>query len=321
MYRTAQHCSLPLFSEYAFQQLKKHVHFDSAGIADCSIGPTNRILMQTVQLHATTLDRFHDRTDVVGSEALGTNGAINSRDVLLQAAFLNRGQSAIVDIARTFSDPVVLDYCRRYDTAHALAFIDGNVKSREFCGVSLWRADKRRPFTPIEGETASRLLSHLVLARTMNQRLHAQAELTSSAHVHCSADGQLFLVNQAAIDLLQLEWKEWRSPFLPAQLILALRQSREKAYYGHSITVRAKLDGEILNLAITRNTPPAGLTSAEWRVAVLAMEGRRYKEIGRQLGISPATVRNQLHAIYRKLNVSNKTAIAGALTPHGTNVP
>jgi DNA-binding CsgD family transcriptional regulator len=325
LYRSAQHCSLPLFSEYAFQQLKKHVHFDSAGIADCSIGPANRILMQTVQLHSTTLERFHERTDVVGSEALAANGAVNSRDVLMQAAFLNRGRSAIVDIASTFSDPVVLDYCRRYDTAHALAFIDGNVTASEFCGVSLWRADKRRPFTPTEGKTASRLLSHMILARKMNQRVHAQAEPASSVNVRCNADGQLYLVNQRAIELLRLEWTEWGSPLLPKQLMLSLRQSRENAYHGDAITVRAKMDGEILNLAITQNTPPAGLTSAEWRVAVLAMEGRRYKEIGRELGISPATVRNQLHAIYRKLNVSNKTAIAAALAPvpaaHGTNVP
>ena len=58
------------------------------------------------------------------------------------------------------------------------------------------------------------------------------------------------------------------------------------------------------------------LTPAERLVAAMAAEGLPYKCIARELGKSPATVRNQLHAIYQKLDVGNRTALAHKLRGH-----
>lgn len=55
------------------------------------------------------------------------------------------------------------------------------------------------------------------------------------------------------------------------------------------------------------------LTPAERTVAAMAMHGTPYKMIARTLDKSPATVRNQLHMIYQKLGVSNRTALSCAL--------
>jgi DNA-binding CsgD family transcriptional regulator len=48
------------------------------------------------------------------------------------------------------------------------------------------------------------------------------------------------------------------------------------------------------------------LSSAENEVLKLMLQGRRNKEIARILGKSTATIRNQLHAIYGKLNVRSR---------------
>lgn len=58
------------------------------------------------------------------------------------------------------------------------------------------------------------------------------------------------------------------------------------------------------------STSPCSLTPAERQVAVMAAEGAPYKTIAKVLGKSPATVRNQLHAVYQKLDVANRTALA-----------
>lgn len=55
------------------------------------------------------------------------------------------------------------------------------------------------------------------------------------------------------------------------------------------------------------------LTPAERAVAAMAMHGTPYKMIARTLDKSPATVRNQLHMIYQKLGVSNRTALSNVL--------
>lgn len=52
------------------------------------------------------------------------------------------------------------------------------------------------------------------------------------------------------------------------------------------------------------------LTPAEQQVAVMQAGGAPYKTIAKVLGKSPATVRNQLHAVYQKLGVANRTALA-----------
>lgn len=59
--------------------------------------------------------------------------------------------------------------------------------------------------------------------------------------------------------------------------------------------------------------PMQRLTPTERLVAAMAMQGTPYKIIARSLEKSPATVRNQLHMIYRKLGVSNRTALSCVL--------
>lgn len=67
----------------------------------------------------------------------------------------------------------------------------------------------------------------------------------------------------------------------------------------------------------TADCPPCHrLTPAERQVALLAADGLPYKTIARRLDKSPATVRNQLHAVYRKLAVANRAALAYRLQ-HG----
>ncbi|MDR5695860.1 MAG: LuxR C-terminal-related transcriptional regulator [Armatimonadota bacterium] len=51
------------------------------------------------------------------------------------------------------------------------------------------------------------------------------------------------------------------------------------------------------------------LTPAEWRVLQLLGEGLSNNDISRQLGVSPNTLRTHLKSLYRKLQLSNRTAL------------
>lgn len=55
------------------------------------------------------------------------------------------------------------------------------------------------------------------------------------------------------------------------------------------------------------------LTRGERAVAAEIARGLSYKAAARALGISPSTVRNQLHTAYAKLGVNNKVALARRL--------
>ena len=55
------------------------------------------------------------------------------------------------------------------------------------------------------------------------------------------------------------------------------------------------------------------LSKREGEVAAAYANGDSYKEIARDLGISPTTVRSHLRTVYGKLNVTSKIALAQAL--------
>ncbi|KAB8041860.1 helix-turn-helix domain-containing protein [Janthinobacterium aquaticum] len=64
-----------------------------------------------------------------------------------------------------------------------------------------------------------------------------------------------------------------------------------------------------MNISLLNNRGLQQLTPAERLVASMATQGQPYKVIARKLCKSPATVRNQLHAVYQKLGVGNRTAL------------
>ncbi|WP_246688814.1 LuxR C-terminal-related transcriptional regulator, partial [Mesorhizobium sp. M4B.F.Ca.ET.143.01.1.1] len=55
------------------------------------------------------------------------------------------------------------------------------------------------------------------------------------------------------------------------------------------------------------------LTNRERMIAAKFAEGMTYREIGEMFFIAPATVRTHLSAIYRKLDVRSKVALAALL--------
>ena len=63
------------------------------------------------------------------------------------------------------------------------------------------------------------------------------------------------------------------------------------------------------------------LSRRELEVLEELAKGGYYREIGETLGISPATVRSHLHAIYQKLGVKSRTqAVAKAYEAGGHRI-
>jgi DNA-binding CsgD family transcriptional regulator/glycosyltransferase involved in cell wall biosynthesis len=64
-----------------------------------------------------------------------------------------------------------------------------------------------------------------------------------------------------------------------------------------------------------RRTPETilSLTPHEWRIATMVSEGMRNSEVAAQLYISPRTVEYHLGKVFRKLGVSSRTELAGAM--------
>ena len=63
-------------------------------------------------------------------------------------------------------------------------------------------------------------------------------------------------------------------------------------------------------LTLRRLTAFDLLTTREREVARELAIGKSAKEVARQLGLAPATIRNQTQSIYQKLQVDNRVALS-----------
>ena len=112
---------------------------------------------------------------------------------------------------------------------------------------------------------------------------------------------------------MQREWKEWHPPVLPSVMMDAFRSRPQMQFRGKNLTAAANFQNGLLTIKIARKSNKPDLTTAEARVAQMATQGLSNKEIAKIIGNSPATVRNQLHSVYQKLDIANKTSLAKLL--------
>ncbi len=77
------------------------------------------------------------------------------------------------------------------------------------------------------------------------------------------------------------------------------------------------LDSRRGRLRDTPGPPAARLTAREDQILLYLSKGLRNAEIASALGTSPATVKNQVSAILTKLDVSNRTELAGRMAEGG----
>ncbi len=61
-----------------------------------------------------------------------------------------------------------------------------------------------------------------------------------------------------------------------------------------------------------------GLTPREYQVALLVGRGLSNKEVGRELGVSPGTVKLHVHSIFQKLGARNRYGLIQRMVSSGS---
>jgi DNA-binding NarL/FixJ family response regulator len=121
---------------------------------------------------------------------------------------------------------------------------------------------------------------------------------------------------------LRERYPHWDGAQPPAELAAALRRPPATVKLG-SQRLAAQHCGELLLLSLVSQRRGPLLPPREMSVALLYSAGRSHKEIARETGLSPSTVRTYLRDVYLHLGVSNKVALGRALSgqrPRGSAV-
>ncbi len=97
-----------------------------------------------------------------------------------------------------------------------------------------------------------------------------------------------------------------------------LKAALQSGYKGARISVELRQAGDLFFLNARALSPLDRLPPRAREIAKHFARGLSHKEIARLLEISPATVRNHLQEVYRKLGVSDKAELA-TLLPSRSN--
>lgn len=129
----------------------------------------------------------------------------------------------------------------------------------------------------------------------------------------CDGNGAIYASDAHFNTALAAHFPGWQGPALPAVL-------RAQIAIGSGTFRVAGLDfalevGDARHLLAVSVVDDEPLTAAERRVAVLYAASHSTAQIATALGVKNATVRNQISAAYRKLDIHSKAELARRIPP------
>jgi DNA-binding CsgD family transcriptional regulator len=204
---------------------------------------------------------------------------------------------------------------------HCLCTIGYDPVSHSPHHIILSRSDLKRPYSEEERQLKQFLMPHLDAAYDHNYRLLPQTSANNSldserrqSNALMNDRGVLFATEPRFMNMLKSEFPNWHGPLLPEPLLKTFIEEGHDRYVGSAITLTANRRSSMW-LLLARNKQPIDEFSARtMKLAAYFAEGHNHKEIGRMLNISPATVRNHISNIYKKLQISNKSQLAQLLS-------
>ena len=304
LYRGASEQPVDAFQDWAFEQVKPVLPFDSA------VWLTGTLLNGQHAIHSQLLHRQPPQ--------LITDWArCKDRAVFAVKVFGSPGITFNC-VTSTNLGPELAEHTRRYNIEHILATASIDPVSSLHELISIYRADLDKPFSEEERLFQQNLVPHLAEAWRINRltrlsKIRQPLGVANSRAAAADTKGILHLIEPGFTRLILDEWPEWRGPRLPDKLAAQI-ESRDRRFVGDTLVIHfSGLNDQIL-LHGRKKSRVDALSKRELEVAEHFSTGHTYKEIAREAGLAPATVRNHLSSVYLKLGVDNKAELATLLS-------
>lgn len=235
--------------------------------------------------------------------------SIRHDDITIARVHGNPGHAAIIDMDST---PGLNWLGNTHDIAQLMCviFIDPVTRLSEH--LTLYRNTHGPAFSAQECDLLDCTMPHLAAAVSANQirTLIARRESLSShptlALAVCDQRGTLHCAEPAFISLLLANWPNWAGPTLPLPIACG-------TFAFNQLLLEISAGGDLYILTARVQSALQALSPREQDVAQGFGEGKTYKEIARDLGVAPNTVRHHIRTIYSKLGVNDKAHIAQLL--------
>ena len=301
LYRGGSEVPFARFQHWALERLQTLLRFDAAWWG--RVHPGTR---QVLGAHLFNAD----------PSILEDHQRVEAHDRFRDAMIARPGRTVLLSdlMPRAVYERTPLD--TRYGRRHRLESATGTVLVEPVSGLldflTVWRFDSRWPFAEGDRALAERLTPHLIEANRISRRVSLRGGTEAGGPPQAerpwamasARDGVLLEVNTAFVAMLREEWPSWRDGQLPAALRRHLSDAAD--YAGRTIAIAITAVDDYRLLVPRPRHAAERLGTREALVLERYAMGRSYRDIATELGSSPATVRNQLARIDRKLGVHNK---------------
>jgi len=305
LYISSRELSVEDFKQSVMEQLQGIIQFDSA-LWFTGSTVTEHAYPQNVHLYKQP------------DEMIMNYKAHQSDDPLLQALIDNPGKSINIRDIISYDDWIQTDnyynHCSKFDIEWVLSTLLLEEHTSLFHAVSFYRNKNSQPFDSQDCQLKQLLVPHIVEAMKANLFIHIELASEKKASKDtwvsavCDHRGSLIQADKQFATLLSNSFPHWVGPALPFTLE---EKNQGKTISNEGLLINTEKKGDMLFIRIQQSIASflERLTPQEINIARLLQRGLTNKEMAKQLGISPATIKNHISNIARKLNVSRRSQI------------
>ncbi len=213
-----------------------------------------------------------------------------------------------------YQSPIYQQCFQPFGIERILSSMNVDDRSGIFTLLTLYRYDRQNTFSDHEKAIQQQLLFHLLSASSHRQFL-ALNESDNKQHINhaldkyaiCDAAGIYHVVGTGFLDILEYQTGIQQQQKFPFAIV---ENENEKYSYnqGNLHISQVKL-GDLFRLTIRLKNHLDDLSSREKQVVAGICQGNTFKQIAKNLALSPSTVSNHLYRIYLKLGINSRSEL------------
>jgi len=189
-----------------------------------------------------------------------------------------------------------------------LSSIHIDQRSGIFTLLSLYRYHRDNAFTLEEKQMQNHLLYHLLSAASHRQLLALDEkndeQYSPNKSAICDSEGIYHCVDPSFLDILESQINQPTKQKFPFKI-----QENQQQFTEGNLTFVQQNHGDLYQLTVRVQNQLDQLSAREKEVIEGICQGRTFKQIARELQLSPSTVSNHLYRIYLKLSIHNRSEL------------
>lgn len=308
IYRASAEMPVSGFQDAALEIIKPVLPFDTSMWGVATHRPGEGIDIHLIHLHNTPQEMILDY------------GPLKHMDSCADAVTGQPNVTMGFHSASRFAEKGVReyrDYLRRYGHENLFISAQADPDTQAVQWVTLFRKGADHFCRPEEVSLLAQLSPHLMqgMRHALVHQLERASFLPGDASMQAAIADQHGVIHYATpgcAETLRQEFGMDVRGRLPEKL-LAWMQSSTDPYVGQTCVAMHRLWKDLMYIRLRAVCSADRLAPRQREVALLVAGGLSHKQVAQLLNLSPATVRNHITEVYRRLEVQNVVELAQAL--------